>query len=95
MLLSETEIRCAFYKAVAVEFPGLSIANSLRKMDGASMTLDEIKSMVLQLEAHQNRRQAQVNRANAQRHQPPHWQLGPNGVCYRRNQHGHREAKCL
>ncbi|XP_058791036.1 uncharacterized protein LOC131664165 [Phymastichus coffea] len=96
--LTEAEKRCAFYQAVKDEFPGLSIAYSIKKAnpENSNMTLDEIKSIVLQLEADAHRRQlearGQANVADAA--QTAFGHRGGTDACWRCNKHGHAKDDC-
>lgn len=65
---TDTEKRCAFYKAVCEEFPGLGIGNPLKKFSpvGGYLTLEEIKATVLQLAADKNERQDENGNRYAQ-----------------------------
>ena len=94
--LTEEEKRSAFYHAVSDTNPELWSASLIRRQaENKDMTLDEIKSFLLQLEAEKRNLEATLlaRRANiAQR--PTEGRTEGHNRCYRCNRNGHVASAC-
>ncbi|XP_077260422.1 uncharacterized protein LOC143896412 [Temnothorax americanus] len=90
--LTEQEIRSAFYQAVLINVPELRNVHLIRRQSSLKeMTIDEIKSFMIQLEAEKKsekleKSEVRVQRATAEEHKEV--------KCYRCNKLGHMAKDC-
>ena len=89
---TEPEKRAAFYKAVSGAFPELRSADLLKRQTSSEMTLDEIKSFLLQLEAEKRGDQREDVRAHRDRSFVQ--TKKPEEKCHRCNRVGHWRNEC-
>ncbi|CAG5103009.1 Protein of unknown function [Cotesia congregata] len=85
--LTAQELRSAFYQVVTPIIPQLRDADSIRRTNSNEMSLEEIKSFILQLEAEKRSESQEVeaNRVNTN---------SKVGKCHRCSKFGHWEKEC-
>ncbi|XP_044741866.1 uncharacterized protein LOC123302841 [Chrysoperla carnea] len=94
--LTNEEKRSAFYQAVSDTEPDIRSADLMKRQMGEQMTLDQLKSYLLQLEAERKAakpQKATTTTANSAQVKPA-WQSGPHRNCHRCNKTGHNESDC-
>ncbi|XP_023245060.1 uncharacterized protein LOC111642816 [Copidosoma floridanum] len=96
--LTEEEKRSAFYQAVADKFSELRTANMVRRQTTSTeMSLEEMKTSLIQLQAERNQSESNSEQARANMatgSQRVNDQANKDTKCFRCNKLGHRLINC-